>query len=237
MLRPFFTYFGAKWRLAPRYPPPLYEDVIEPFAGSAGYSLRYPHKRVFLIDKSPTIVGVWSYLLKVSSAELLALPDLPEGRTTDDLHLPQEARWLIGFWLNKGHTHPGKQPSAWARRTAFASQFWGPTIRERLARQVEHIRHWRVREGSYEDICWSRATWFIDPPYTRTGTGRRYPCSSRFIDYAALGTWCERRQGQVIVCEQVGATWLPFVPFHDAQSLSTKGRRGYSPEAVWLAYS
>lgn len=46
ILRPFFTYFGAKWRAAPHYPPPTHPTVIEPFAGAAGYALRH-HTRAF----------------------------------------------------------------------------------------------------------------------------------------------------------------------------------------------
>jgi site-specific DNA-adenine methylase len=49
-LRPFFTYTGGKYRLAPRYPEPRHNLIIEPFAGSAGYSLRHPEREVLLID-------------------------------------------------------------------------------------------------------------------------------------------------------------------------------------------
>jgi hypothetical protein len=33
MLRPFWRYYGGKWRAAPRYPAPRYDTIIEPFAG------------------------------------------------------------------------------------------------------------------------------------------------------------------------------------------------------------
>jgi hypothetical protein len=39
VLRPLFGLYGAKWRLAGRLPSPEHDDVVEPFAGSAGYSL------------------------------------------------------------------------------------------------------------------------------------------------------------------------------------------------------
>jgi|SRR5450759_1751784 hypothetical protein len=29
-----------------------------------------------------------------------ALPDLEPGQSVDDLHIGEEARWLVGFWLN-----------------------------------------------------------------------------------------------------------------------------------------
>jgi site-specific DNA-adenine methylase len=39
-MRPFFRYFGTKWRLAQKQPKAR-GTVREPFAGSAGYSV-YP---------------------------------------------------------------------------------------------------------------------------------------------------------------------------------------------------
>jgi hypothetical protein len=38
-LRPFFSYYGAKWGLGRHYSAPAHWTVVEPFAGSAGYSL------------------------------------------------------------------------------------------------------------------------------------------------------------------------------------------------------
>ena len=40
MLKPFWRYYGGKYRAAPAYPPPRLGTIVEPFAGSAGYSLR-----------------------------------------------------------------------------------------------------------------------------------------------------------------------------------------------------
>ena len=40
-LRPFFCYYGGKWRAAPKYPPPEHDTIVEPFAGAAGYATRY----------------------------------------------------------------------------------------------------------------------------------------------------------------------------------------------------
>jgi hypothetical protein len=48
-LRPFFGYYGGKWRDAVKhYPPPEHTRIVEPFAASAGYSLRYPDRKVIL---------------------------------------------------------------------------------------------------------------------------------------------------------------------------------------------
>src|ERR1017187_10399378 len=102
-----FHRFGSKWRIAPRYPAPVCETIIEPFAGSAGYSLRYPHHQVRLYDLDAIVCGIWDYLIKVSEAEVMALPT--DIRHVDELRgVPQEGRWVVGFWMNKGTTMPSK---------------------------------------------------------------------------------------------------------------------------------
>lgn len=73
-LRPFWRYYGGKWRAAPRYPQPRYDTIIEPFAGSAGYSLRYPERRVILVEKYTVIAEMWRYLIAVTPAEVLRIP-------------------------------------------------------------------------------------------------------------------------------------------------------------------
>jgi hypothetical protein len=216
--------------MAPLYPAPEYRQIIEPFAGSAGYAMRYPDRDVLLIDKDPIIVGIWSYLLRVTEAEVLALPDLPAGATVHDLAIPQEARWLVGFWLSRG-TSTGKiRASALKWAHLRPDSFWGPHVRERIARQLAAIRHWRIIEGTYHDASDVPATWFVDPPYQQAG--KYYRHGSKAIDYADLGAWCRERQGQTIVCEAQGADWLPFSAFGEHKS-GTKGRP--SAEAVWLS--
>lgn len=32
-LKPFWRYYGGKWRAAPSYPAPLHNTIVEPFAG------------------------------------------------------------------------------------------------------------------------------------------------------------------------------------------------------------
>lgn len=241
MLRPFFSFYGPKWRAAPTYPPPRYHRLIEPFAGSAGYALRYPDRNVLLIDADPVVVGTWDYLLRTSPSEILRLPDIGDDQTVDDLAVPQEARWLIGFWLNRGMTSPCRRPSAWMRQSperggagwasGAGTAWWGVRARQRIASQLHAIRHWRVIHGSYVDAPDVRASWFVDPPYTRAGV--RYRHGARSLDYARLGTWAEQRKGQVVVCEQHGADWLPFVPHCTAKATHGRKRAGVVREVVW----
>lgn len=228
-LRPFFSFYGGKWRATPLYPRPLHAEMVEPFAGSAGYSLRYPERNVHLYDSDPILVGLWQYLIGVSESDIMALPTQVEH--VDDLSVSEEARWLIGFWLNKGMTAPCKTPSKWMRDGWRPNSQWGEAIRGRIASQLQAIRHWRVEQRSYEDVPLRAATWFVDPPY-HNAAGRRY--RHHRIDYEALGGWCQSLPGQVIACEQEGASWLPFRPFSSVKGTEGAKRSGRSAEVVWL---
>lgn len=222
-LRPFFSYYGGKWRSAVKYPKPLHAHIVEPFAGSAGYALRYPDRKVTLCDVDEHICGVWSYLTQVSEAEILALPDVAHGQDVRSLGLPQEVQWLIGFWLNKGSASPCKTPSKWM--CEYPRQFWGQRIRERIAGQLSAIRHWTIKQCRYQDIDdFANATWFVDPLYQVKGTHYRH--GSGDIDFDHLARWCRQMatKGQVIVCEQEGADWLPFEFFGAEKSVKGKSR-------------
>ena len=232
-LRPFWRYYGGKWRNAPHYPPPEHDTIVEPFAGAAGYSLRYPSKRVVLVDKSPVIAGIWRYLIAVSPAEVLALPDIPEGGTVDDCDMPQEARWLAGFWCNNGAAAPRKSPSKWARGGPDVHGWggWNARSRARIATQVDSIRHWEIIEGDYANAPDIAATWHVDPPYS-TRAGSYY--SEQPDDFGALGAWCRTRRGLVMACEQNGADWLPFQPIASFRSSPSQGKDRSSGEVLWL---
>lgn len=131
-LYPFFCYFGGKWRAAKRYPKPRCQHIIEPFAGAAGYSLRYPYLNVTLYDLDTAIYGMWDYLIRSSEDEIRSLP--LEVQHVDDLDVCQEAKWLIGFWCNKGAATPHLSPSAWMRSGIRPNSYWGEVIRERIAK-------------------------------------------------------------------------------------------------------
>jgi hypothetical protein len=232
-LKPFFCYFGGKWRTAQRYPAPVFDTIIEPFAGGAGYALTYADRDVVLVERDPVIAALWRWLVAADRAEIEALP-LAEDMTSFDvsvLDIRDEAKHLIGFWLNKGTASPCRTPSAWMRDGWRPNSFWSETIRARIAEQVEHISHWEVVEGSYESAPLLSATYFVDPPYENAG--KHYRCGSKDIDFAALGRWCERLPGQSIICENEGASWLPFFSFGSFKSTQGAKRSGVSREVIY----
>ncbi len=164
--RPFFGYYGGKWRDALKhYPEPQHATIVEPFAGSAGYSLRYPSRKIILCEIDPVLSEVWRYLIRVKAKDILAIPDLALDGSVDDLKVCQEAKWLVGFWLNRGAASPRKSPSKWMRDRIRPGSFWGQRVRQTIANQVDAIRHWELRNCSYAECPTPRrATWFIDPP-------------------------------------------------------------------------
>lgn len=233
-LQPFWLYYGSKWRAAPLYPPPIFPTVVEPFAGSAGYSMLHYDRDVVLVEKYPVVAGVWRYLIAASHREILQIPIVD---AVDDLPswVPQEARWLVGFKLTTAAAGPRKTLSVrnrQARDRGSSTAGWSAASRDRCAMQVDYIRHWKVVEGDYFDVDNRVATWFVDPPYQ--GAGVHYARSSRDIDFDHLAAWCRALRGQVIVCENDGASWLPFRPFKTIRSSGQRGDgRRESVEVTW----
>jgi hypothetical protein len=226
---PFFTYYGGKFRTAPFYPKPIYSTIIEPFAGSAGYSMRYYDRKIILIEKSSILAEMWRFLIKATPEDILKIPeieymyDLPSST-------PEGARYLVGFCLNNGSTTPCRQLSSGLRKLSglpgYKISGWSEYRKRIISRQVLLIKHWKIIEGDYTSVPNLEATWFVDPPYNNR-VGKRYPC--QVSSYEELSDWCRLRFGQVIVCEQEGAMWLPFKSFRSTKAFKNET----SKEVVW----
>lgn len=231
----FFPFYGAKHRSIGEYRPPQISTIVEPFAGSVAYGTRYYWLNVVISDIDPIIYGVWDYLIRATIADIKALPyGVVNIREIGD-DICQEAKWLIGFWLQPGGQKPANRMSS--RAALRPDTAWSKKTRDRTAEQAEYIKHWKIYNCSYEDLPNAYATWFVDPPYS-TPAGRHYVFGSDGIDYKHLGEWCLERQGQVIVCEQQGADWLPFEYFgelHSSLTTVTKGRM--SSEVVYNQFN
>ena len=213
-----FSYYGSKSKVIDLYPAPKYGKIIEPFAGSARYSLKYWDRDVLLVDKYETIIRIWKWLQKCSPSDIIGLPDLKSGETVDSFDLCDEAKWLIGFCINRGSAQPKKSPKV------FNS--WSDNKRQ-IAGQLFKIRRWNIMCGDYKSVDNQTATWFIDPPY-QTG-GEWYVEDNSSVDYKELEVWARSRNGQVIVCENTKANWLPFWPIGELSGAYSK-----TTEAIWM---
>lgn len=232
-LKPFLRYYGGKWRAAPRYPAPRFPTIIEPFAGAAGYACRYPERNVILVERYAVLAEMWRWLIGASSSDVRAIP-LVEHVDELPSWVTDGARWLIGFWMNAATVTPCKSLSAGRRKLAgMGCKFegWTEATRERIASQVEHIKHWRVIEDDWYRAPLIEATWFVDPPYNNRA-GSYYKHGPSGIDYELLARGCHVMPGQVIVCENEGATWLPFREFATLKA-GVNNTRGGSREVIW----
>lgn len=230
-MRPFFSYYGAKYTGAKHYGPPRRDVVIEPFAGSACYSTRWAPRRVFLYDVSPDICALWDFLIRCSERDIAALPDRFEHY--DEVRaLPAGARMLVSFWVSKGRAEPSGTLSPWyfQYRNAHDCRVWGAAVKRRIIAQKPLIAGWSVDCLSWDKVPMREAHWHVDPPYNNAA-GRRYPHAK--VDFATLGAWCQALPGAVDVCENDGAAWLPFEPLYEV--VTARGRRSgaVSKEVVW----
>ena len=176
-------------------------------------------RRVVLVEKDNRVAALWRRLLSMEPSELLELR-VPEAgeRTTDFLLMCLSA----------------SQGVARSR-----SLIVNPRMRElapaALRRMAEILPEAQAKieviEGDYTLAPDIEATFFVDPPYSDQRARRGYAdgCDAQATDYGALAAWCKRRQGQVIVCEHMGAQWLPF----ERLSSRLAGDRRFHAEAVW----
>lgn len=227
-----FYFYGGKRRLARFYPPPQHSVVVEPFAGSAAYSVRHlqPVKgrraveRAILIEKDPRVCDTWKRLLELEPQELLdyRIPEAGE-RTSDFLVMTAACSNRI------------------ARTAEMTVTKRMPIVLNRMLRQVAAVLPYikgrvEIIQGDYRAAPDIEASWFIDPPYhvhgrpQSRGMGYAEGCNSYSLDYEALAKWCRERRGQKIVCEQEGAAWLPF--HHLRLARNSIGHK--AAEVVWI---
>lgn len=218
-----FSYYGSKSKVVNYYPPPMYDTIIEPFAGSARYSLKYSNRNIILYDYNQDIVKIWEYLINVSSEEILSLPILEVGEDKRDYDLTEDQQRLMSYLVQKGV----------ANNRNIVSNFGHKSMKRdlvRISKQINFIRHWKVYNDTYENIENIEATWFIDPPYQFGGHSYKYGNDN--IDFAKLKEWCIERKGQVIVCENTKADWMNFKPLK-----RMRGTFATTMEAIWTNMS
>lgn len=219
-----WSYYGSKTNLARLYPKPKHKQIIEPFAGTARYSLIHFENDVLLIDKYPVIIKIWKWLQQCSKNDILKLPRLGPGETLNDFSFDcEEAKMLMGFLIAKGIERPRIKPTD--RAIIHRPNTVNYSLK-RIAANLFKIKHWQFIEGDYSMAPSIEATWFIDPPYQFGGSA--YVMSSKKINFKHLAEWSLSRKGQIIVCENTKATWLPFRPM-----VKQKGSILTTTEAIW----
>lgn len=230
---PLFKWFGSKWMASRHYPAPACDTIFEPFAGSAGYSLRHHEKRVVLYESNEQLLNLWAWLIGAADEKaILAIPiDLPVGSDIRHLSsLNEGQKLLLKHWQRTNNVGNCWTISLWGNKHGQ----WTTSIRERVAREVSAIKHWEIRRPSWAEV----GTYFVDPPYLYN-----YKYRVEGFDYAGLMRNVARvpSGSQIIACEAVcpktGAVpaYLPFVPSHlQVTSRRKAAQSHHSSELVYV---
>lgn len=222
-------YYGSKALIVKLYPKPIHNKIIEPACGTARYSLEYFENDILLVDKYEVIIKIWHWLQQASEKDVLGINRvLIPHKKADEYEFDSEGeKLLFQFLIKKAPERPSLKVTD---RVAIARPNYMNYSLKRIAKNLFKIKHWTIRCGSYESVPIDRyTTYFVDFPYQFGG--ECYPCSSKHLNFDKVGEWCRDLPGQVIVCENLKADWLPFVPLK-----SMKGSLGFSHEAIWTNY-
>ena len=214
-----WSYYGAKTKLVHHYPTPKEDLIIEPFAGSARYALKYWERDVLLVDKYHIVVKLWKWLQQCSPNDILKLPSLKKGQNIKEMGFDENEFLLMAFCASGGSSGMRYKVSKFGEQNSKSFQ-------KKIASNLHKIKHWKIIQGSFEDIPNQKATWYVDPPYQFGG--EHYKESNKNIDFEKLGKWCESRKGQVIVCENTKADWMDFKPM-----VQFNGLQKTTTEAIW----
>jgi hypothetical protein len=196
-----FYYYGRKKKIARHYPAPNFDTIIEPFAGSAAYSLFGDHwkKQVILYEKDTRVAAIWEWLINEATPSLIdAMPDLRVGeKSSEFLHIIHAASKMAFTYKT-------------IKVTSVLERNWEVSKRV-MADSLYKVRHWKIVCGDYTQAPDLAATWFIDPPY-KGDPGTGYKHGSGSLDYVALAAWAQARKGEIICCEGEFGDYLPFKP-------------------------
>lgn len=147
------------------------------------------------------MITIWKYLQNCSKHDILGLPKLVKGMKILELNISDDEKLFLGMCAGISSLEPRNTVSSFA-----AEQNSNKNYYSRVANQLFKIKHLDIQLGDYLDIKNQKATWFIDAPYEKGG--QHYVINK--IDFQQLADYSKERIGQVIVCENENATWLPF---------------------------
>lgn len=232
---PLFKWFGSKWMSGKHLPAPTHDSIIEPFAGGAGYSLRYADRKVVLAEADPHLSVLWTYLIgKATEGNIREIPiGVKEGTDIRTLGLTLGQATLLKSWQRTNNVGNCWTISPWGNKPGQ----WTANTRARVASEVGAVKHWRVlSSASAAFTTGAEATWLVDPPYLYNYNYRSIP-----LDYAALAKAVRKCRGQIIACEAIcpktGAT-PNYLPFQFWQSRVTSRRKAennhHSKELLWV---
>lgn len=235
-IHPLFRWFGSKYNSVKHYPAPEHSTIIEPYAGSASYSLHYADRKIVIWDRDPNLQGLWHWLiLSATQSDIADIPvDVPVGTDIRSLGLNPGQELLMKHWQRTNNVGDCWTVSPWNGKPGL----WSLRTRARVSEEVSAIKHWRIEHPStYAAVP---STWFIDPPYQYN---YRYRSDLPPFEFEALAATVHNAHplSQVICCEAVcsktGAvpSYLPFEPSHRAVTSRRKAEHSHhSNELIYV---
>lgn len=235
MTGPLFKWFGSKWLSSRLMSEPKFDCIIEPFAGSAAYSLRHHEKQVILCESDVHIANLWQWLIgEAKDSDVREIPlNLPEGTDIRSIGLSPGQALLLKSWQRTNNVGDCWTTSPWGNKPGQ----WTANTRARVADQMSAVKHWRFfgSDGMAVLRFPMKLTWFIDPPYQYN-----YQYRQSGVDYVELSRLIQAQSGQRIVCEalcqKTGARpdWLPFVDFGERITSRRRAHNNHhSKELIW----
>lgn len=235
-LRPLFKHFGSKWASSKHYPAPLPDSrIFEPFAGSAGYSLRYHWHQVTIWETDPHLQELWCWLIyKATSTDVLDIPlNVPEGTDIRSLGLSWGQQLLLKHWQRTNNVGNCWTISKWGS----SSGQWTKNTQIRVADEVNAIKHWKFEQPSWIEP----GTYHCDSPYfynyqykQKRFNYEQYVANINKIPPGSLIMACEA------VCPKTGAVpdYLPFTFSHSqVTSRRKKEENHHSKELIYVRYT
>lgn len=234
-----FSYYGGKSKIIDSYPEPTHDLIIEPFAGAAAYAFRWARRgsgrTAWLNDLDERTASIWEFLLSPDASDWVerTWPERVAVGSTSSDYLPSTSpTGLIELFRAEANQGTQGAKGVHSHVTSMGATCW-PRTKRKFLEIIPEISHWRFTRRDYSQIPGHTvATWFVDPPYSNLA-GSRYRSGSD-IDYNLLSDYCRGLAGQVIVCENSGADWLPFEPFeHRRVSIRSRYQKADSKEVMW----
>lgn len=199
---PLFKWFGSKWQGAKYYPAPHGGKIIEPFAGGAGYSLRYNCSSVKIAELDPHISELWAWLICEATEEsVMEIPvDIPVGLDIRFIPMSSGQKLLLKNWQRTNNVGNCWTISPWGNMPGQ----WTESTRRRVSKDIGCVKGWESSQDGFALLESAlrddpQITWFIDPPYL---FNYRYRMKEEF-DYDRLSSAVAQLKGQVIVCEAI----------------------------------
>jgi site-specific DNA-adenine methylase len=136
-----FYYYGRKKQLARHYPAPLYDRIVEPFAGSAAYSLYKDNwkKEVILVERDERVAAIWEWLIEEAKPQdFVLMPELKVGESSSEfLHIVHAATKMAFHYKT-------------IKVTPILARNW-EISRRVMADSVHKVKHWQIVYGDYYD--------------------------------------------------------------------------------------